>query len=116
MTLQIYEAALVGDLPAYRGLGEGGYAGGLAAGDLGHGGEGCEDFGGFGPDGDLLHGVVIGHLGFVEAVGEGRWGEAVDGVDDAVAVAEPWRVAGACCGDGVAADVDGHLYGFIEEL
>ena len=107
---------LVRNLPAYRRLGESGDAGGVAVGDLRHGREGLEDIGGFGPDGDVFHGVVIGHLGFVEAVGNGGRGEVIDCVGDAVAVAEPGRVAGTHRGDGVATDVDRHLHSLIEEL
>lgn len=108
--------SLVRDLPAYGGLGEGGYTGGVAAGDLRHGGEGLEDIGGFGPDGNVLHGVVKGHLGLVEAVGHSGRGEMIDGVGHAVAIAEAWRITGAEGGDGVAADVDGHLYALIQQL
>jgi hypothetical protein len=107
--------ALVGDLPAYWGLGEGGFAGGFAAGGLGHGWEGGFYFGGFSPDRDFLHGVVVGDGGLVEAVGGGGWGEGVDAGDLAVAVAEAGGEASAGGGDGVTAGVDAHLFRLFEE-
>lgn len=107
---------LVGDLPACDGAGKGGFVGGVAAGGLGHSGERGEDLGGFGPDGDILHGVVVRDLGLGEAVGWGGWREAVDGGDVAVAVAEARGDAGTGVGGGVAAGVDVALDGYGEEL
>ncbi len=108
--------ALIGDLPACDGAGEGGFAAGGAAGGVGHVGEGGEDFGGLGPDGDILHGVVVGDLRLGEAVGWRGRREAVDGGDVAVAVAEAGRDAGSGVGGGVAADVEFALGGDFEEL
>ena len=107
---------LVRDLPACDGAGKGGFVDGGSAGLVRHVGEGCEDFGGFGPDGDILHGVVIRDPGFREAVGW-RWRrEGIDRGDDAVAVAEAGRDAGSGVGGGVAAGVDVALDGNGEEL
>ncbi len=106
---------LVGDLPAYGGLGEDDGVGGLAGGGVGHGGEGGLDVVAFGPDGDFLHGVGVGDGGLFEAVVNGDGSEAVDAGDLAVAVAEARSVAGSGSGDGVAADVNAGLDGLLEE-
>lgn len=103
-------------MPSGEGSGKGGFAGGVTAGGLGHCGERGFDLVGIGPDGDILHGVVVGHLGFGEAVGLGWWGEAVDAGDDAMAVAEAWCVAGTGGGGGVAAGVDTEFFRLGEEL
>src|SRR6266478_6576541 len=98
---------LIGDLPAGDGLGEGDLVGGFAAGFNGHLREGGEDVGGLGPDGDVLHLVVVGDLGLGEAARIfGGWGEVVDAGDGAVAVAESGGVAGASGGGGVAGGGD----------
>ena len=106
---------LVGDLPAYWGLGEDDGVGGLAGRGVGHGGEGGLDIVALGPDGDFLHGVGVGDGGFFEAVVDGDGREAIDSGDLAVAVAEAWSVAGSSGGDGVAADVNAGLDGLFEE-
>ena len=59
------KAALVGDLPAGQGSGEGSFAGGVTAGGFGHGWKCDFYFVGLGPDGDILHGVVVVDLGCV---------------------------------------------------
>ena len=109
------ERELVGNLPAYGGLGEGGFGGDLTGGGASHFGEGGLDVVAEGPDGDLLHGVAVGDGGLFEAVVDGDRGEAVDAGDLAVAVAEAWSKAGAGGGDGVATGVNAHLFGLVEE-
>ena len=106
---------LVGDLPAYGGLGEGGFGGDLAGGGAGHLGEGGLNVVTDGPDGDLLHGVAVGDGGLFEAVADGDWSEAVYAGDLAMAVAEAGCVAGSGRGHGVAADMDARLDGLVEE-
>src|SRR5207248_7327216 len=86
---------LVGDLPAYRGLGEGGFGCDLAGGGAGHLGEGGLDVVADGPDRNLFHGVAVGDSGLFEAVVDGDGGEAVDAGDLAVAIAEAGSVAGS---------------------
>src|SRR5882757_561439 len=106
---------LVRDLPAYGGLGEGGFGGDLAGGGAGHLGEGGLDVVTDGPDGDLLHGVAVGDGGLFEAVIDGDWSEAVDAGDLAMAVTEAGSVTGSGWGNGVAADMDARLHGLVEE-
>lgn len=108
--------ALVGDLPAYRGLRQGGYTSRMAADDLRHRGKGGANVARFGPDRDLFHGIGIGDLSLLETIGDGGRGEVVDGIDHPVAVAEPRRIPFSNIGYGVSADVNGHLYRLIEEL
>ena len=79
---------LVGDLPAYGGLGEGGFGGDLAGGGAGHVREGGLDLFAESPDGDFLHGVAVADGGFFESVNNGDGGGAVDAGDLAMAVAE----------------------------
>ena len=107
---------LVGDLPAYGGLGEGGFGGDLTGGGARHLGEGGLNVVAESPDGDFFHGVAVGDGGFFEAVADGDWSRTVDAGDLAVAVTEAGSVAGSCWGDGVAADVDARLDGFVEEI
>ena len=94
----------VGDLPAYGGLGEGGFGGDLAAGGTSHVRECGLDVVAEGPDGDFLHGVAVGDGGFFEALVDSDWGEVVDAGDFAVAVTEAWSVASAGGGYGVGGD------------
>ena len=110
------KAALVGDLPAGQGSGEGSFAGGVTAGGFGHGWKCDFYFVGLGPDGDILHGVVVVDLGLREAIGLGGRGEAVDGGYGAMAVAESGGEAGPGGGGSVAAGVDADLFGLGEEL
>src|SRR6267378_6989391 len=105
----------VGDLPAYGGLGESGFGCDLAGGGAGHLRKGGLDVVADGPDGDFLHGVAVGDGGLFEAVVDGDGSEAVDAGDLTVSVAEAGSVAGSGWGDGVAADVDTRLDGFVEE-
>ena len=88
----------------------------MSGGGGGHVGEGGLYGGGFCPDGNVLHGVVVGDLGLGESVGLSGWGEGVDGSDGAVAVAEAGGETGSGGGGGVAAGVDAHLFTFGEEL
>src|SRR5260370_35052946 len=90
----------VGDLPAYGGLGEGGFGGDLTAGGACHFGEGGLDVVTDCPDGDLLHGVAGGDGGLFEAVVDGDWGEAVVAGGFPVAVAGGGRVGGSRGGAG----------------
>ncbi len=97
---------LVGDLPTYGGLGEGGFGGDLTGGGAGHFGEGGLNVVADGPDGDFLHGVAVGDGGLFEAVIDDDWGEAVDAGNLAVAITEAGSVAGSGGGHGVATDMD----------
>src|SRR5260370_39178458 len=90
----------VGDLPAYGGLGEGGFGGDLTAGGACHFGEGGLDVVSDWPDGDLLRGVAVGDGGLFEGVADGDWGGGVDAGDVAVAVTEGGGVAGSAGGGG----------------
>jgi len=107
---------LIGDLPAYGGLGEGGLGGYLACSRACHVGEGGLDVVAEGPDGNLLHGVAVGHGGFLEAIVDGDRGEAADAGDFTMAIAEARGEAGAGGRDGVAADMDTVFDGPVEEM
>ena len=96
-------------------MGEAGGAGGFVLDGLGHLGEGGEDVGGFGPDGNFLHDVVVVDGGLLEASDDGSGGGVVDAGDLAVAVAEAGGEAGSGGADGVAAGVDAHLFTLFEE-
>ena len=105
----------VGDLPAYGSLGEGGFGGDLTGGGARHFGEGGLNVVADGPDGDFLHGVVVGDGSLFEAVDDGDWGEAVDAGNLAVAVTEAGSVAVSGWGNGVATDMDAGFYGLVKE-
>src|ERR1700686_3328550 len=85
---RLWSGRLVGDLPAYRGLGQGSFGADLTGGGASHFGEGGLNVVADGPDGDFLHGVAVGDCGLFEAVVDGYRREAVDAGDLAVAVAE----------------------------
>src|ERR1700722_4195379 len=87
------ECGLVGNLPAHGGLREDCLARRVATDGRSHVREGGLNLGSFGPDGDIIHHVVIDHGGLVEAVGYRRRSEAVDAGDLAMTVAEARRVA-----------------------
>src|SRR5437868_423932 len=106
---------LVGDLPAYGGLGEGGFGCDLAGGGASHLWERGLDVVTHCPDGNFLHGVAVGDSGLFEAVVDGDRSGAVDTGDLAVPVAEARGVAGSGWSDGVSTDVDALLDGLLEK-
>src|SRR5947209_2534259 len=108
-------AALVGNLPAYGSLGEGGFSGDLTGGRAGHIGEGSLDLVAHRPDGDFLYGVAVGDSGLLKAVVDGDRSKAADAGDFAVSVAESGGVAGSGWSDGVATDMNAHFDRFVEE-
>ena len=67
------------------------------------------------PDGNLFHRVAVGDGGLFEAIVDGQRGGAIDTGNLAVSVAEVRGEAGAGGCDGVPANVDAGLVGFVEE-
>ena len=106
----------VGDLPAYRGLGEGGFCSDLAGGGMGHLGEDGLNVVAESPDGNFFHGVAVGNGGLFEAVDDCDRGEAVNAGDLTVTVAEVRCEASAGSGDGIAGNVNAVLNGPVEEV
>ena len=106
-------SSLVGDLPPYWRLSERSFIGGLTAGREGHCWESSQDLSGFSPDGNFLHGVVIGDVSLVEAVGDGKRGEAFDAGNVAVAVAKSRGEACSRCSGSITACMNAHLFRLI---
>src|ERR1700753_472142 len=106
---------LVGNLPAYRALGEDDLICGLTCNGVSHRWECALDIMAFSPHGNLFHCVAVGDGSFFETVSYCNWSETVDASDLSMSIAEAWSVPTSSRCDCIATDVDTVLDRLLKE-